>query len=90
VECDGAPEVVIDQDELVGYEWIAPIAALERFEAGNWPLIRPTISHLQWLSRWSTVAEAIASARGADGRTVVVPQRVDDGSLLPILMPTEA
>lgn len=89
VGCEGAPEVVIDTDELVGYEWIAPRSALERYEAGTWALIGPTIAHLQWLSRWSSIEEAIRSARGADGRTLIVPRRVDDGSLLPIHMPAE-
>lgn len=90
VRCDGAPEVVIDTDELVGFEWIAPQSALERYESGIWALIGPTIAHLRWLSRWSSIEQAIRSARGADGRTLVVPRRGDDGSLLPIHMPADA
>ena len=89
VGCDDAPEVEIDSEELVAHEWIDPEAALDRYEAGMWSLIRPTIAHLQWLSRWSSVEEALASAGGADGRTLIIPRRVEDGSLLPVHMPAE-
>ena len=89
VGCDDPPEVEIDTEELVAHEWIDPGAALDRHEAGMWSLIRPTIAHLQWLSRWSSVEEALASARGADGRTLIIPRRVEDGSLLPVHMPAE-
>jgi len=89
VGCDDAPEVEIDTDELVAHEWIDPEAALGRHEAGMWSLIRPTIAHLQWLSHWSSVEEALVSARGADGRTLIIPRRVEDGSLLPVHMPAE-
>lgn len=89
VRCDGAPEVEIDTDELVWHEWTTPERALARYEAGGWAMVRPTIAHLHWLRRWSSVDEAIDSARGADGRTLIVPHRVEDGSLLPIHMPAE-
>lgn len=85
--CETAPEIVIDADELVDYSWVAPREALRRHESGEWPMISPTISHLRWLARRSSIDDAFASAEGADGRTVIEPRQVEDGSLLPILMP---
>lgn len=86
VACLDPPDVRIDNDELVGYEWVTPIDALERHQRGDWPMIRPTITHLRWLCRWASIEDALDSARGADGRTV---SKVEDGSLLPIHMPAE-
>lgn len=85
--CDDAPEVSIDADELIGHTWVTPGLALARHEEGEWPMIFPTISHLRWLSRRSSIDDAFASARGADGRTVIEPREVEDGSLLAIYMP---
>lgn len=89
VECADPPEVAIDEDELIGYEWVAPTVALERHENGEWSLIRPTISHLRWLQRRTSIDDVISSARGADGRTLIIPRMVADGSLLPIHIPAE-
>lgn len=87
--CPDPPEVEIDREELVGHEWVTPETALAKHETGEWSLIRPTLAHLQWLRRWSSVDEALRSASGADGRTLIIPRTVEDGSLLPIHMPAE-
>jgi endoribonuclease LACTB2 len=89
VACHEAPDVELDSDELIWHEWVAPDTALRRHVDGEWPMVQPTVSHLQWLCRWATIEEAVRSADGADGRTLIVPRRVDDGSLLPIHMPVE-
>lgn len=89
VVCADPPDVVIDTDELVGHDWIEPTEALERHRQGSWAMIHPTLTHLRWLRRWSTADKAIRSARGADGRTLIVPRIVDDGSRIPIHMPAE-
>ena len=47
----------------------------------------PTIAHLRWLTARRDVGDALESARGADGRTLIEPRRMEDGSLLPIHMP---
>lgn len=90
IGCDDAPDVTVDADELTGHDWVTPDLALERHRSGVWAMMQPTIAHLQWLRRSSSVDEAIESARGADGRTLIIPRRVEDGSLLPIHMPAEA
>jgi len=52
------------------------------------PVAVPTAAPLRWVRRTS-VEDALASARGADGRTLVGPRRVEDGSLVPIHMPAD-
>jgi len=89
VSCRDAPDVELDRDELIWHEWVAPEVALQRHVDGEWPMVQPTVSHLQWLSRWSTIDEAVLSAEGADARTLILPRRVEDGSLLPIHMPAD-
>jgi recombination protein RecT len=89
VRCPDPPDVAIDTDELIGHEWVTPSDALGRHERREWAMIQPTLAHLRWLRRWSTIDDAMRSAEGADGRTVIVPRMVGDGSLLPIHMPAE-
>lgn len=89
VSCDDAPDVEIDADELIWHEWAKPYLALNRYDRGEWAMFQPTVAHLKWLQRRSSIGDAIRSAQGADGRTLVLPRRVEDGSLLPIHMPAE-
>ena len=90
VGCVEAPDVEIDADELIWHRWVTPQAALEHHDSADWSMFQPTLSHLRWLSRWNSIDDAIRSAEGADGRTLILPRRVEDGSLLPIHMPAEA
>lgn len=86
---ESVPDVVIDGVELTGHSWSGPEEALARAESGEWQMILPTLAHLRWLSRRRSVEEAVDSARGADGRTLIVPRVVADGSLLPVHLPAE-
>lgn len=83
------PTVRLDKTELVNYDWVTPGEALRRSKSGEWPMILPTIAHLRWLSRRASIDDAMDSARGADGRTLIEPKRVEDGSILPILLPED-
>jgi len=84
------PSVRLDAEELVDYAWVTPEAALDRYEIGEWPMFSPTLAHLHWLSRRSSISDAVASARGADGRTLNEPTRADDGALIAIHLPLES
>jgi 8-oxo-dGTP pyrophosphatase MutT (NUDIX family) len=86
---DDPPEVRLDHAELVGHAWVTPSAALSRHEAGDWDMFLPTVAHLRWLRRRASVEDAISSAQGADGRSLIKPRRMEDGSLVPILMPVD-
>ena len=86
---ESTPDVRIDTDELTGFAWVTPAEALRRSDSGEWTMMLPTLAHLRWLTRRSSIADAVASARGADGRTSIEPRRLDDGSLVPIHVPAE-
>jgi 8-oxo-dGTP pyrophosphatase MutT (NUDIX family) len=88
-QVEDPPEVVIDGTEIVDHAWVTPLEALSKADAGEWRMILPTLTHLRWLARRESVEEAFESARGADGRTLIEPRLMDDGSLLPIHMPGE-
>ena len=84
---DSIPAVRLDPDELVDHDWVTPSDALRRSEDGEWQMILPTLAHLRWLARRGTIDEAIDSARGDGGRTLIEPKRLDDGSILLIHLP---
>ena len=81
------PDVIIDEDELLGFSWTTPKDALCRYEEGEWSMFLPTLAHLRWLALRSSVEDALESARGADGRSVIEPTRAEDGSLIATLLP---
>ena len=83
------PEVVIDGDELIDHLWIRPSDALSRHNAGELYMILPTLAHLRWLARRNSSSDAITSARGADGRTLIRPEVREDGSLVPVHLPAD-
>ncbi len=82
VPVHGDPEIVLDRDELVGYAWVTPHDALAKYQAGEWQLILPTVSHLRWLERCPSVGDAVRSAAGADGSTVIEPISGSDELLI--------
>lgn len=87
--CDGPPEVRIDSDELIGHCWVTPAEALRHHEEGVWKMMLPTVAHLRWLHRRTSIDDALESARGADGRTLIAPRRLSDGSIVPVYIPEE-
>ena len=83
------PPIRLDSDELVGHMWAAPQQALSMYERGDLALILPTLTHLRWLTRRSNAADVLASADGADGRTLIEPKLMEDGSMVPIHLPAD-
>ncbi|MGA7097663.1 MAG: NUDIX domain-containing protein [Acidimicrobiia bacterium] len=83
----GAPDVRLDVDELVDHMWVKPGKALDMQRDNRLQMFTPTIAHLRWLASESNLEEALDSARGADGRSLVEPVVMEDGSIVPVLMP---
>ena len=50
-----------DDAELIGSEWVRPADALERHEAGDFPMIGPTTSASADIGRFATCDELLAS-----------------------------
>ncbi len=59
-----APEgqaYVHDDEELIGSEWVRPVDALARYEAGDFAMIWPTISSLADIGGFATCDELLAA-----------------------------
>jgi 8-oxo-dGTP pyrophosphatase MutT (NUDIX family) len=81
------PEIRLDPEELVGHSWLTPRTALEMHSEGEIEMFLPTVAHLRWLALRPDVERAVAAAQGADGRSLVRPRRMPDGSIVPIHLP---
>ena len=57
--------VTLQEAEAVEYKWLTPADALARHEAGEMPMVFPTIKNLEVLAGATNAADAIASRRGA-------------------------
>ena len=86
---DGTPAVRLDVEELVEHMWVAPGVALGMYADGTLEMFLPTVAHLRWLERRPTADDAVAAAHGADGRSLVEPRRMEDGSFVPIHLPAD-
>jgi 8-oxo-dGTP pyrophosphatase MutT (NUDIX family) len=87
---DSPPEVRLDSAELIEHFWVTPREAIARYESGDFPMVLPTLAHLRWLARRSSVSDAFESALGADGRSLIKPERAHDGSIVPVLLPADS
>jgi 8-oxo-dGTP pyrophosphatase MutT (NUDIX family) len=80
-----------DDGETIDSLWTRPADALARAEAGELTMMPPTVKNLQMLSRFGSVAEAMAAAAAMPPPTVILPKiRLgDDGRILGVLLPDE-
>ena len=87
-ELPAGQEPAVDGQECVDLGWFTPQGALEEHDAGQLPLVFPTIKHLEQLGAFASVTELLAHARG---RTVVPvePRIVLEGEVARILLPGE-
>ena len=83
------PEIRLDDDELIEHMWVLPGTALAIQADGGMEMFLPTIAHLRWLERRATVSDALSAAQGADGRSLVEPRRMEDGSFVPVHLPAD-
>lgn len=52
-----------DDGEIVAWEWVEPAAALERWRAGEFEMISPTVRMVECLTRYANAEEVMAVAR---------------------------
>jgi 8-oxo-dGTP pyrophosphatase MutT (NUDIX family) len=77
-----------DGEECVDARWLRPAEALQAYARGELTLVFPTIKHLEQLSEFGSVAEALDSARGREVRPVQ-PRVVVKGDHAEVLLPGE-
>jgi 8-oxo-dGTP pyrophosphatase MutT (NUDIX family) len=84
---DGA-EVTIDDAEVVDYRWLRPQDALDAGARDELMLVFPTIKHLEELTEFRSVEQALGEARGRKVMPVE-PRVLIDGGIARVLMPGE-
>ena len=73
-------------DELEEAAYITPAAALGAHQAQQWPMVLPTLAHLRWLARFTTIDQALEATTRARFDPVS-PAIAADGSLVPVDIP---
>jgi 8-oxo-dGTP pyrophosphatase MutT (NUDIX family) len=73
-------------DELEEAAYITPAAALGAHQAQQWPMVLPTLAHLRWLARFTSIDQALESTSRAR-HDPVTPAIAADGSLVPVDIP---
>ncbi len=84
---DGA-EPEVDGGECVDLRWITPTKALAAGERDEMSLVFPTIKHLEQLTEFQSVEQALADARERKVMPVE-PRVVVDGGVAEVLLPGE-
>jgi len=79
-------EPLHDARETTDSVWITPRQALERFDAGDFPLVFATYKHLERMARFHSVEEMI-SATGASDLEPVMPRIIDRDGREDFLLP---
>lgn len=79
-------EITLQESEAVAFTWIAPADALARNEAGDFPMVFPTIRNLEAIAGVTDRETLLASRRGAKIEPVQ-PLLVVDGNRKKIVLP---
>jgi 8-oxo-dGTP pyrophosphatase MutT (NUDIX family) len=62
--------------------WLRPREAADRYDAGEFLMMPPTISTLRSLTAYGTAREALAAAAGRDMTPVLARARLEDGDVV--------
>lgn len=84
---DAAP--VVDNDEMVSLEWLAPGNAIARAAAGDYSILFPTLMNLKRLAESNNAVQALRAARARPVFTVKPSMARRDGQTI-INIPVEA
>lgn len=88
VESPPNAEAVCDGEECVDVRWLTPRAALEAYAHDELLLVFPTIKHLEELSEFDSVEQALAHARTRRVQPVQ-PRVLVDGGVARVVLPGE-
>lgn len=72
--CNEEKEVVVDQSEIVDYEWLQPAQAVERSQAGILLFRPPTLISLLEIDQHQTIQELFSSLPSFDQITNYIPK----------------
>jgi 8-oxo-dGTP pyrophosphatase MutT (NUDIX family) len=78
-----------DGEEIVDVAWMAPGDALRRHRAGDLELVFPTIKHLEALSAYPSVPDALAAARAVTVEPVLPKVLAPEGGEPHVVLPGE-
>ncbi|NLA36170.1 MAG: NUDIX domain-containing protein [Actinobacteria bacterium] len=85
-----APEAQVathDDRETIANVWIRPHEALERFEAGEFELIFPTVRSLEALARFTSAEAVVAHAQSIPEFPAVLPRVLEEDGGVRIVLP---
>ncbi len=74
--------------EMLDAVWMTPEKALTRYQEGEWPMILPTVKHLELLASWEDAAALIDHAKRSEV-VAVHPRPVRDGDIWRFILPGE-
>jgi 8-oxo-dGTP pyrophosphatase MutT (NUDIX family) len=86
VELGERSPLVRPAEELEEAVFVTPATALAAHEAQHWRMVLPTLTHLRWLARFASVADARSAALRMR-RDPVRPRLLPDGSLVAAEIP---
>jgi 8-oxo-dGTP pyrophosphatase MutT (NUDIX family) len=76
-----------DDREVIANLWIRPADALERYRAGEFDLVFPTMRSLMALERFASADDALAAAAAVNEVPTILPRIIEDVSGYRILLP---
>jgi 8-oxo-dGTP pyrophosphatase MutT (NUDIX family) len=88
VESPPGAKALCDGEECVDVRWLTPSAALDAYARDELLLVFPTIKHLEHLTRYGSVAEALEDARARKVRPVQ-PRVLVEGGQARVVLPGE-
>jgi 8-oxo-dGTP pyrophosphatase MutT (NUDIX family) len=81
-------EATIDEREMSDALWVRPDDALHRFQAGELPMVFPTVKTIQMLAAYHRVEDMLAAFRAADV-PAILPRLVRTEGGIGIVMPDD-
>ena len=78
-----AQHAIADRVETHDEIWLSPKTALERFAAGSYAMVYPTIKHIERLAKFQTLEEVMAFSKAKPVLRIMPNMTQDDKFTLP-------